>query len=236
MKISTTNHDKVIKKFESVKAKAERIYNIDLSKLYITYNIRGFNTAGKAAPMTGEIRLNPNFFKCPEATKHLINVTIGHEIAHHVDWVVHRKSGHSHTWKRIMVRLGMEPERCHNVDVTKIGKTGYEYVCVCDEPHMLGVKRHNKIRLGHTTYTCNRCKETLKRPTTKTVQVPEKVAANKKAPTKKTKSPAKGSKVEQVKDLFAKNPSLSRVDMIKLIMDTCDMSKAGASTYYYNHK
>ncbi len=42
-------------------------------------------------------------------------VIIPHELAHQVDWDVYQRSGHGPTWKGIMVRMGLPPDRCHNL-------------------------------------------------------------------------------------------------------------------------
>lgn len=42
------------------------------------------------------------------------------------------------------------------------------------------------------------------------------------------------SKIDQAKALVAANPQASRSDLIQMFMDQLSMSKAGATTYYYN--
>lgn len=234
MNTNDPRHAKVVKIFNQYVEKAERKFQISLNHLYITYNVGGFNTAGTATPSTGEVALNPRYFKDADALKHIYESTIGHEICHHIDWIVNRKRGHSASWKRIMMQMGLEPNRCHSVDLSKVGKTGVEYKCGCQQ-HVLSTRKHNNIvRNPFRTVFCKKCKVTLVRGKFQD-EVNVKKAANTAAP-KKTKVAKSGTKGEQVKDLFANNPGLTKVDMMKLIMDTCDMSKAGASTYYYKYK
>lgn len=42
------------------------------------------------------------------------------------------------------------------------------------------------------------------------------------------------SKIDQAKAIVASNPQASRSDLIQMFMDQLSMSKAGATTYYYN--
>lgn len=42
------------------------------------------------------------------------------------------------------------------------------------------------------------------------------------------------SKIDQAKAIVAANPQASRSDLIQMFMDQLSMSKAGATTYYYN--
>lgn len=56
------------------------------------------------------------------------------------------------------------------------------------------------------------------------------------AKTKKvrTSAPAGGTKLDAARKLFATNKSLSRAAVIALFMTELSMSKAGATTYFYN--
>ena len=49
----------------------------------------------------------------------MYNVIIPHEIAHQVDWDIYKESGHGKTWKSIMVKYGLPPDRCHKMTNTK---------------------------------------------------------------------------------------------------------------------
>lgn len=55
------------------------------------------------------------------------------------------------------------------------------------------------------------------------------------APAKVAKAVKGGvTKLDQAKELFKANAALSRAEMIALFMDKLGMSKAGATTYFYN--
>lgn len=78
--------------------------------------------------------------------------------------------------------------------------------------------------------------EDLKAEKTKRVpKVTTKAPAKKAGKTvTKTKSKGKETKLDQAKALFKANVKLSRENMITLFMEKLQMSKAGATTYFYN--
>ena len=70
-------------------------------------------------------------------------------------------------------------------------------------------------------------------------KAPKRVAKVTDKVTKTGKVPAirvakAGTKLEQAKALFKANYKLSRVNMIALFQEQLQMSKAGATTYFYN--
>ena len=67
-------------------------------------------------------------------------------------------------------------------------------------------------------------------------KVTDKVSKKGSVPAKmKAKRAAKGeTKLDKAKALFKANAKLSRENMIGLFMEQLQMSKAGATTYYYN--
>ena len=101
-----------------------------------------------------------------------------HEFAHivcaHYKW---EARPHGAEWKMIMRQLGGNPTTCHEWDLKKcIEKHGkvfnvkvpqtrkqktFEYTCDCDEKHEIGIRTHNKIRLG-SVYICKFCKGELR--------------------------------------------------------------------------
>lgn len=80
--------------------------------------------------------------------------------------------------------------------------------------------------------------EDLEQPKAKKriAKVTDKVTKKGKVPAKtKAKRTSKGAtKLDQAKALFAANSSLSRAEVIELFMTELGMSKAGATTYFYN--
>lgn len=114
---------------------------------------------GKAYYMDHRVRYNVGLAKRhPDEFEQ----TVGHEIAHIVCWLVHGTTGHGPEWKAIMVKLGLEPRRCHAYDVKGLKKRYYKiaYACECRE-YELTLIRHNRILQGQT-YSCRNCRGTLK--------------------------------------------------------------------------
>jgi len=146
-------------------AKAKEEYpQLDLSLPTLDFTIKG-KTAGQARPRENRIRLNFILFK--ENLKDFVENTIPHELAHLISYALYGRAGNGHGnyWKLVMINLGLEPDRCHNYDVTnatvRTVKRMYEYTCNCSEPHMLTKIKHNRIQRGGV-YVCRRCNERLK--------------------------------------------------------------------------
>lgn len=87
-----------------------------------------------------------------------------HECAHVVDY--HRgtyKQGKSHgpSWQSLMIRAGLEPDRCHKVEPLKRRKMKkFKATCSCKEWSLSGQKRR-KIKLGLASYSCKTCGQKL---------------------------------------------------------------------------
>lgn len=41
---------------------------------------------------------------------------IPHELAHQIAWDIFGDKGHGKPWKWVMVKIGLEPNRCHNMN------------------------------------------------------------------------------------------------------------------------
>lgn len=84
----------------------------------LSFDLRG-TTAGQAFPAKHHIRLNGQLLN--ENTEHFIEQTVGHEWAHLAAAHLHGHNiqGHGKEWKSLMVRLGLNPARCHTYDTQK---------------------------------------------------------------------------------------------------------------------
>lgn len=78
----------------------------------ISFDLRG-TTAGQAFPAKHHIRLNGQLLN--ENTDHFIEQTVGHEWAHLAAIHLHGPKIRSHgsEWKSVMVKLNLNPARCH---------------------------------------------------------------------------------------------------------------------------
>ena len=159
-----------------------------------------------------------------------------------------KRSVHGPSWKRIMMLFGAPTSAYHSYDVSnakvkKRGQTKFEYVCkTCGEKMHLGAKRHAKMASGMAKYWIRGCGRHagyqfvgVEGPAP-AVTLPKAANAPTPKPAPAAKAPKAGSKMERAlviyKDLAGKGHG--RKMTIQRFMDVLDMSKAGASTYYYN--
>lgn len=131
----------------------------------IRFDLRG-RAAGQArfGPRTPwVIRYNPVLLaQHPEA---FIAETVPHEVAHIAAFArfgAHIRP-HGPLWQGIMHRLGAEPRRCHDYDVSATpGRRvrRFDYHCDCRD-HQLTSIRHNRVQAGQT-YICRGCAAPLR--------------------------------------------------------------------------
>lgn len=104
---------------------------------------------------------SPSLFK--KAEEEQMRQTVYHECAHIVDYhkgTYVKGKPHGPSWKRIMIRAGVPPKRCHNVEVTKRRKSKkYPAKCGC-KTHMVGKKRRDTMLRGGR-YRCKLCGQGL---------------------------------------------------------------------------
>ena len=154
-----------IDKHNSVCRLAERVYGVDLSKVNVTFDLKG-KSAGRAG-VRGNffdrkyyIQYNPQAMQ--HDSNHGINNTIPHEIAHIVCFM-NPKLGRNHDfgWKTVCERLGGNGERCHDLTLTNGKKTTKYLYNVEGVDIRIGAKVHNKIQNGCTTYRLKANKATV---------------------------------------------------------------------------
>jgi SprT protein len=125
------------------------------------------------------IDINPILLN--ENPERVVNVTVPHEIAHIVVGDVYKddemsnficKNGrryrkvkpHGIEWQRVMRLFGLEPERCHDMNVSTIHamrhKVTFTYKCNCDE-YKVGPTVHKRITVLGRSYSCKKCKGKL---------------------------------------------------------------------------
>lgn len=124
------------------------------------------------------IDINPILLN--ENPERVVNVTVPHEIAHIVvgdvyeekQNVTYTMSGrrkrvvkpHGIEWQRVMRLFGLEPERCHDMDVSTISsmrkKVTFAYKCNCTE-YNVGPTVHKRITVMGRSYSCKKCKGKL---------------------------------------------------------------------------
>jgi SprT protein len=146
-----------------IENKAKLIYQEGVKKfdlknpveLNFDFSLRG-RVAGYASREDGKLQYNLEM-----ALKNydsFLGDTVAHEVAHIIAFQKYPDSKpHGKEWKKIMLILGYEPHRCHNMTVTPARKTTKIYNLHCDcRSFKVTKKKHD--RLIRTCYYCSRCK------------------------------------------------------------------------------
>lgn len=82
----------------------------------IVLNNRLSATAGRCFSWKNEIDLASKFFIKHKAE--MLRVILPHELAHQIDvnlYGAYNRDYHRQSWKTIMVKIGLPPDRCHNM-------------------------------------------------------------------------------------------------------------------------
>jgi SprT protein len=140
---------------------AEEKFKRPLPMPTISFDLVG-TTAGRAFSKEWHIQLSSVLLT--ENTEQFEKDTIPHELAHLIAYRMHGyKVGHGEHWKNIMLKLGLQPNRLHQMDVTNARTTESVggYFCHCRE-HELTKRMHNRFVAG-TLIRCSRCKQRLTR-------------------------------------------------------------------------
>lgn len=213
------------------------ITHIKVSDVAIRNDIRGKH-AGQARwqrrfnEISYSLRFNPeaitNYFQ------DMIKDTIPHEVAHIVCFIrPELGKNHDAGWKRVCRMLGGDDSRTHTMNLSAgKAKTEYDYL-VNGEIVKLGPKRHARLQRGETTYR----HRTLGQITRDMFvgKAGQPTITTPKAKPKSTAKPAiAGSKKQMAMVIYKANPNATRQQIIEMFMSHLSMSKAGASTYYYN--
>ena len=227
---------------------AEDLYDRKFEFPTVKYNKRG-RTAGTACSSTYTIDINSVLLM--ENLDTFIDGrdgrgTVTHEFAHLVDAIVNpqtrnrgygrKRSIHGPTWARIMRQFGAKPSRCHSYDTTnsrvkkrgaKAGTITVKCSCGCGVTGRMGAKRVAKWRAKPNSFWFHRGHALIEvKPAV------QKVAVAASAP-KAYKAPKKGTKLETAVKVLREFFPLPKDKAIELIQDACGMTKAGATTYYY---
>lgn len=161
--IDTKTAQKFESKLDGLLKAAQVAYGRNFSRPKIVFKQIG-RTAGYAKCMPRTIILNPDFCKNGHLNDMLEDI-LPHELAHIISvdrWGIILGRGHKTAWKNTMTILGVEPKRCHSMNLTgvKTRKRKYfTYRCNC-RTHEVSSIAHNRIKRG-AVYTCRFCKSHL---------------------------------------------------------------------------
>ncbi|MEM4258086.1 MAG: SprT-like domain-containing protein [Candidatus Thermoplasmatota archaeon] len=207
----------------------------------VEYNLHG-TCGGLAYPTQWRLRFHPVFIA--ENTEDYIENTVPHEVAHLIDYEVHklhvqgfgyrvkRRSIHGPTWRAVMRLLGANPARCHTYDTSNVQrKSSFMYECpCCKKEFRLGPTRHKKIQNG-AIYWCSSCGRDRGNLVYQQANQSAKLAVTKPV---QAKPPKAGSKIERAYFFVKNNKDIcGRNSLIAGIALELNCSRAMAQTYYY---
>lgn len=121
-------------------------------------------TAGRADFQRWLVAFNRPMLERDDGYRIILPGTVVHELAHLAAFRLHGSRGHDAAWRGIMARMGITPQRTHDLDVTGLPgvQRRWRYRCACGETQ-LTTTRHNRIQRGTQAYRCTRCGERLLR-------------------------------------------------------------------------
>lgn len=141
-------------KCQEVFAKAQQLYNLDLSRVLIRFDLRG-RAAGVAYRRASQygIRFNHDMLT-RDAFDHVLNDTVPHEVAHIVCFM-NPALGHGHNggWARVCRALGGTGATRHSEEVVYGKGTTYEYTTTNGHKVRVSDQMHKKMHVGGVTYT-----------------------------------------------------------------------------------
>ena len=151
-------HEKAMNLFIAAKPELRGVEEIKNS-VRVLLNPRMRSCGGKAR-QGNVIEIN---FRLHKDNPQELEDTYVHELAHIVCQRIYpRERGHGYIWQRVMLQMGQQPTRCHNMDTTKYKakRKKYIYECGCRDHIELSSVRHGRINNG-ASYRCRSCGQRL---------------------------------------------------------------------------
>ncbi len=126
-------------------------------RLPVVYYTKRGGVAGTANSFCNRLNFNPTLLM-KNLENGFIAQTVTHECAHLIaNHVYNTDCKHGNLWKRIMLDLGVKPERCHNYDMSHLKP--HKWHCAC-QTHNMSKRMHNAMMKG-VGRRCKKCKTTL---------------------------------------------------------------------------
>lgn len=243
--------NQIEKQIAQYKSVVDQKYKVNLAVPKIDFNLRGVRVAGKFLPGKDRIFLNIDYLLSSDkrVANDMLADTLPHEFAHYAVYKIfgpefmwtrrgQKQIHHGHKWKRMMLDLGVKPERCHDYRDSEAysgqDRKPYIYKCQgCGEEVKLGVRRHQRMQTCGGLYHrgCGRRDGKIVFVRMESKQK-NGVAALQKQPVQK--QPTKGTKLQRCYDLYKQwMHKYDRQGIIAVFVNEVGMTKAGASTYYF---
>lgn len=147
-------------------ATAESLFGRRFESIEVTFDLKG-RAAGMYRVQNGQRRIRYNPWLFAKYYDDNLSVTVPHEVAHYITDMLHgpaRPRPHGREWRALMLAFGADASRTCRYDLAGIplrNSVGHRYACACDTPHMLGARRHQRIKRGEYRYFCRRCRQSL---------------------------------------------------------------------------
>jgi SprT protein len=146
----TTPQTRVLAKCKEVFARAMELYGTDLSKVAISFDLRGRVggwASAKGTPRRYAMRFNHDMLLREE--KEMIDEVVPHEIAHIVCFMKPQLGrNHDYGWAHVCRQLGGTGNRTHDMPVVYGNGVTYEYTTTRGHKVRLNEKRHAVIQRG----------------------------------------------------------------------------------------
>jgi len=147
-------------RFNYIKGVAERAFNVDLAKVELRVDLKGYSLLGQAIKKDGELSIRINIQGVEFYFEDMLNDTLAHEVAHTVQYAKGDRGGHGRDWKYYCSELGGRPTTIAKGDYSllkparKMRQWDYGNT-VSDEVFQLSTIRHNKLQRGKVQcYVC----------------------------------------------------------------------------------
>lgn len=137
---------------------AQKLYNRVFELPKLSFDLNSIRVAGLAYRYDWKIKINPRFLA--EHPEEVINVTVPHEIAHLLCFVLrpNAKQSHGPEWKGIMQDLGFHrPSTYHSMRLPDAKP--HTYICSCQKFHLSNLV-HKRILAGESRF-CRKCKKKI---------------------------------------------------------------------------
>lgn len=161
----TEAQNQILARVQVYLAKAKELYGVTLNPT-VCFKLKG-TTMGKAFTTGNKLQFNLTALEVEGGWDHLIDHTVGHEVAHlvqysHPSFPKDRRSNppHGRYWQKVMWDFGIRPERCHSFKMPSARTTvKITFRCRCRE-HEVSTTIANRIAKGRT-YSCKACKSQI---------------------------------------------------------------------------
>lgn len=264
--LTQVQKQQILDKITACFDKADAHYKRKLKRpAQVLFDLTG-GAAGTANPRTHVLRFNPQLAlrdwndmvndTVPHECAHLIDYEINNKLesemldrAAAIERMqmfgrrrkMPKRDIHGPSWQAVMRVLGVVPKRCHNIDTTGIvkRKSRHDYRCACGQTIVIGAKHHNAILRG-ARVTHRGCGRVLTSAMHLGKRAPAQPALAAQLPAVPAPAPPgaprAGTKLDRAITLVATHGGASKDYMVALLMRELTMSKAGATTYYYEAK